>query len=202
LERNTKPSLEYEHKFWEKNYSTVAGIDEAGRGALAGPLVVAGVVFSPRTSTEFDVQDSKKLSPHRRQQTFSLVCEQALNYAIIVVPPKDIDRLNVLQATLKGMSVALERLAKGTTVGLIDGNKVPDSPYLVTPIVSGDSISVSIAAASILAKVYRDHLISKYACLYPHWQLEKHKGYPTKFHKAQIHAYGTAPIHRTSFHCH
>ncbi|MCI8832008.1 MAG: ribonuclease HII [Lachnospiraceae bacterium] len=188
---------------YEKEYERsgiVCGIDEAGRGPLAGP-VVAGAVILPEGCRILYLNDSKKLSEKRREELFSEIKEKAVSWAIGVVSPEEIDEINILKATYKAMRQAFEKLSPVPQVLLNDAVTIPGlSPALVqVPIIKGDAKSVSIAAASILAKVTRDHMMAEYDKLYPEYGFAKHKGYGTAAHIAAVREHGPCPIHRRSF---
>lgn len=191
--------LEYENKYYDKGYTLIAGVDEAGRGPLAGPVFAAAVVFEKGTFIE-GINDSKKLSEKKREALFDIICEKALYYNIVSVDEKEIDRINILNASLKAFELAVTGLEKLPDVTLIDGNRCKENfPTPYETIVKGDSRSMSIAAASILAKVSRDRYIVGLDSLYPEYNFKKHKGYPTKEHREAIAKYGPCPIHRLTF---
>jgi len=177
----------------------VAGVDEAGRGPLAGPVVVACVILD-QSKPIIGLDDSKKLSSKKREKLYYEIMEKAIDYTIIEVSHLEIDKVNILQATLKGMSKAVLLLKVKPDKCLIDGNRVPDDLIgMANAVVSGDSLHKCISAASILAKVYRDRLMVKLSLRYPRYGFEKHKGYPTKQHLLALQNYGVLPIHRRSF---
>ena len=191
--------LEYENKYYDKGYTLIAGVDEAGRGPLAGPVFAAAVVFEKGTFVE-GINDSKKLSEKKREALFDIICEKALYYNIVSVDEKEIDRINILNASLKAFELAVTGLEKLPDVTLIDGNRCKENfPTPYETIVKGDAKSMSIAAASILAKVSRDRYIVGLDSLYPEYNFKKHKGYPTKEHREAIAKYGPCPIHRLTF---
>ena len=176
----------------------VAGVDEAGRGPLAGPVVVAAVVLNP--DQPFDgLDDSKRLSEKRREALFLLIMERALAWTVVEIEVAEIDRINILQATLLGMKKAVEQLLPPPSLALIDGNRAPALKCAVRTIVGGDSLEPAISAASILAKVTRDRLMKKLHIVYPDYGFDRHKGYPTADHLARLTRYGPCPIHRRSF---
>lgn len=177
----------------------IAGVDEAGRGPLAGPVVVAAVVLDPNRPIA-GLDDSKKLSERRREQLFPLIIEQALDYAVIHVEPARIDSLNILQATLTGMREAVRALRCNPTLALIDGNRTPQGMSIeCKTLVGGDAIEPAIMAASILAKVTRDRFMVELAAQFPQYGFDKHKGYPTQDHMQALREYGPCPQHRRSF---
>ena len=191
--------LEYENKYYEKGCKLVAGVDEAGRGPLAGPVFAAAVVFDKDTYIE-EINDSKKLSEKKREELFDVIREKALYYNIVSVDEKEIDHINILNAALKAFEMAVTGLEELPDVTLIDGNRCSkDFPTLAETIVKGDAKSMSIAAASILAKVARDRYIVALDEKYPEYNFKKHKGYPTKEHLEAVAKYGPCPIHRLTF---
>ncbi|HET6432285.1 ribonuclease HII [Dyella sp.] len=176
-----------------------AGVDEAGRGPLAGPVVVAAVVLDPRRPID-GLDDSKKLSEARREALYPLVLERAIAHCVVVVGPDEIDRLNIFQATMVGMSRAVAGLPRRADMALIDGNKVPrDLPCPGRSIVGGDALEPAISAASILAKVTRDRLMVALDAVHPGYGFAAHKGYPTPEHLAALQRLGPCPEHRRSF---
>ncbi|MEJ2154561.1 MAG: ribonuclease HII [Desulfobacteraceae bacterium] len=188
----------FEKALTAEGYSKIAGIDEAGRGPLAGPVVSAAVILSHDFDAE-GVIDSKKLTARRRKALYGHIYAHATAVGIGIVDAVEIDRINILQATKLAMAMAVANLAPRPDFLVIDGNfEIPyDLPQ--KPIVKGDSRSVSIAAASIVAKESRDHLMRRYHEDYPHFGFDRHKGYPTKRHKAAIAAHGPCLIHRRTF---
>lgn len=176
----------------------LCGVDEAGRGPLCGPVCVAAVILDPANPIE-GLNDSKKLSEKKREALFPEIKQKALAYHVVMVGPETIDELNILRATMLGMKQAVEGLLIQPEYVLIDGNRCPELSVPCEAVVKGDAKSASISAASILAKVSRDHYMEKLAQEYPQYQLQKHKGYPTKEHYALLDQYGVAPIYRKSF---
>jgi ribonuclease HII len=176
----------------------VAGVDEAGRGPLAGPVVVAAVVLNPDRPID-GLDDSKKLNEICREELFPIIMERSLAWTVIEIEPAEIDRINILQATLLGMKQAVEQLLPPPSLALIDGNHAPRLDCDVRTIVQGDSLEPAISAASILAKVTRDRLMKKLHIDYPDYGFDRHKGYPTADHLARLARYGPCPIHRRSF---
>lgn len=174
----------------------IAGVDEAGRGPLAGPVVAAAVVF-PDNFTHKEINDSKKLSAKKRDTLAEIIKAEALSYSIIAVGHKRIDALNIREATKFAMSAAVRRVTADKV--LIDGNMLINTDLPQEAIVKGDSKSVHIAAASILAKTYRDYLMNVLDKKYPGYDLGKHSGYPTKAHRSAIAEIGPSPVHRASF---
>jgi len=188
----------FEKKATEKGYTEIAGIDEAGRGPLAGPVVSAAVILPP-VFTVADVIDSKKLSAKKRVKLYQEIYSHAVSVGIGIVDPVEIDRINILQASLLAMSMATRNLRPQPECLLIDGPFRIPSHLPQKPIAKGDTLSVSIAAASIVAKVTRDRLMERYNEYYPQFGFSQHKGYPTRAHKEAIRKYGYCPIHRRSF---
>jgi ribonuclease HII len=191
--------LEYEQKYWNKGIVHIAGVDEAGRGPLAGPVVASAVIFKAGVLIE-GVNDSKKLSEKKREALFHLIHEQALAVGIGIVSHEVIDRINILQASFLAMNKALELLKIRPQQLLVDGNFFRHEQFPVENIIKGDALSHSIAAASIIAKVTRDSLMKELHEQYPDYGFAKHKGYGTKEHIAAIRKHGYSPIHRRSFH--
>lgn len=187
---------EYEEKYYQAGYDYIIGLDEAGRGPMAGELVVAGVVF-PKGFYDERINDSKQLSAKKREVLYDLIIENALYYDIEIISVADVDRLNVYQASKQGMEKCLELLKKEKMFVLTDAMPIDYPDHL--SIIKGDAKSISIAGASILAKVTRDRLMEAYALEYPEYGFEKHKGYVTKAHKEALGKYGVCPIHRKSF---
>ncbi len=181
-----------------KDCALICGIDEAGRGPLAGP-VAAGAVILPRDCTILYLNDSKKLSEKRREELFLEIKEKALAWNVAVVSPARIDEINILQATYEAMRAAIGGLSQMPDLLLNDAVTIPGMEIPQIPIVKGDAKSVSIAAASILAKVTRDHLMAEYDKLYSGYGFAKHKGYGTAAHIAALRELGPSPIHRRTF---
>ncbi|HSH26636.1 MAG TPA: ribonuclease HII [Wenzhouxiangella sp.] len=176
----------------------VAGVDEAGRGPLAGPVVAAAVVLD-RQRPIAGLADSKRLSARRREALAEAIRERAIVWGVAVVEPADIDRINILQATFQAMRGALDALALEPVLVRIDGNRSPDLPWPAQTVIGGDALDRSISAASILAKVHRDALMLKLHERWPHYGFDRHKGYPTAAHLAALEAHGPCPAHRRSF---
>ena len=188
----------FEKKATEKGYKAIAGIDEAGRGPLAGPVVSAAVILPPTFSVA-EVNDSKKLTPKNRARLYQEIYSQAISVGIGIVDPVEIDRINILQASLLAMAMATNNLSPQPECLLIDGPFRIPSRLPQTPIAKGDTLSVSIAAASIVAKVTRDRLMESYHEYYPQFDFCRHKGYPTSAHREAIRKFGYCPIHRKTF---
>ena len=176
----------------------IAGVDEAGRGPLAGPVMVAAVILDPRQPID-GLDDSKRLSEKRREALFPLIREMSLAWSIVEVAADEIDRVNILQATLLGMRRAVEQLSPAPSQALIDGNRAPDLDCEVKTIIQGDRLEPAISAASILAKVARDRLMKELHLRYPVYGFDRHKGYPTAEHLRLLKEYGPCAIHRRSF---
>lgn len=190
--------LEFEKEALAKGYKSVCGVDEAGRGPLAGPVCAAAVIL-PEGVIIDGVNDSKKLSEKKRESLFDVIREQALSYSIAYATVDEIEEINILNATMLAMRRAIEGLDIKADYAMIDGNKIPPIDIDAECIVKGDAKSMSIACASILAKVSRDRLLYKYAEEYPMYGFDKHKGYGTKVHREAILKYGPCPYHRKSF---
>ena len=188
----------FEKKAREKGFLKIAGIDEAGRGPLAGPVVSAAVIL-PDSLPPFGIDDSKKLTPKKRDYLFDKIFEHAVAVGTGIVGPLEIDRINILQAARLSMVFAVKDLNAPPDYLLIDGTFTIASDLPQETIRKGDSLSISIAAASIVAKVTRDRIMQKYHQDYPQFGFSRHKGYPTKAHKAAIREHGHCPIHRKSF---
>jgi ribonuclease HII len=188
----------FEQAAYLRGFTAVCGIDEAGRGPLAGP-VYAAAVWLPEGLVIEGLNDSKKLSEKKREALFDVICENALAYGIGYADEKEIDEINILQATYLAMRRAYENMQKTCDYVLVDGNRMPPMPVQGETIVKGDAKSPSIAAASILAKVSRDRVMLEYAKQYPEYQFEKHKGYGTKVHVEALLEHGPSPIHRKTF---
>jgi len=191
--------LHYESELWRNGCLRIAGIDEAGRGPLAGPVVAAAVIFPANHAFIPGINDSKKLTPAAREQMIRVIQEKAAAIGIGIVPHEEIDKINILQATFKAMREAVTALSLVPDYLLIDGNKKPGIDLPQRCIVKGDSLSMSIAAASIVAKVTRDRIMVEYDRQYPHYGFARHKGYGTARHIAAIREFGLCPIHRRSF---
>ena len=188
----------FENAAQQEGFHFIAGIDEAGRGPLAGPVVSAAVILPVSFGLD-GVDDSKRLTPKKREALFGEIYGQAVSVGVGVVGPHRIDEINILQASLKSMAMAVACLSPRPDCLLIDGIFKIDADLPQTAIPKGDSRSVSIAAASIIAKVTRDNMMAQYHKRYPQYGFAKHKGYPTKAHKTAIREYGCTPIHRRTF---
>ena len=193
-----KNMWEIEDALTEKGVGVICGVDEAGRGPLAGPVYAAAVILPPHLEIP-GLDDSKKLTDKRRRELMPLIQEQAIAYGIGYATEKEIDEINILQATFLAMERAIAQLNGKADFALIDGNREKDFGLPVMTAVKGDSRSANIAAASILAKVSRDDYMDKMALEYPQYGFEIHKGYGTKAHYAALTAHGHCPIHRVTF---
>ena len=189
---------ETERRLLSEGYSYIAGVDEAGRGPLAGPVYAAAVILPPEVRLD-GINDSKKLSPKKREALFDEIIEKAVGYSIFSVDEKTIDEINILRATYMAMNGAVGALFPKPNYVIIDGNGIRDMDFPHETIVKGDSKSISIAAASVLSKVARDRYITEMAKEYPQYGFEKHKGYGTREHIDAILKYGASPIHRKTF---
>ena len=189
---------EIEDSYFNKGVQIICGVDEAGRGPLAGPVCAAAVILPPHAQIP-GLNDSKKLSDKRRRELFPLIKEAAVAYGIGIATHEEIDEINILQATYLAMERAIQALSVKPELALIDGNRARDFGIPVETVIKGDSLSASIAAASILAKVTRDDMMLELADSYPQYGFEIHKGYGTKAHYAALDEHGISPIHRMSF---
>ena len=188
----------YEHACYDEGYDIVCGVDEAGRGPLAGPVCAAAVIL-PRDLQIEGLNDSKKLTDKRRRALFDVITAQAVSYGIAFASEQEIDEINILQATFLAMRRALDQLSMRPAIVLIDGNRETDFGLPVRTIVKGDSLSANIAAASVLAKVTRDDFMLEQAQRYPQYGFDIHKGYGTRAHYEALRQHGPCPIHRRSF---
>lgn len=191
-------TFEYEKQAMAEGYKAVCGVDEAGRGPLCGPVCAAAVILPLDCEIE-GINDSKKLSEKKRDMLYDIIKEKALAYSVVMVDAKTIDEINILQATFKAMREAVEGLGIKADIALIDGNQKPGLDIEERTLVKGDAKSISIAAASILAKVTRDRYCLEMDEKYPEYQFAKHKGYGTKLHYEMIAQYGICPEHRRTF---
>ena len=189
---------EIEQSYFDNGVKVICGVDEAGRGPLAGPVCAAAVILPPNAEIP-GLNDSKKLSDKRRRELYPVIMEQAVAYGIAFADHKEIDDINILQATYLAMERAISQLSVKPELALIDGNRAKDFGIPVKTVIHGDSLSASIAAASILAKVTRDDLMLKMAEEYPQYGFEIHKGYGTKAHYQALSENGPSPIHRMTF---
>ena len=193
-----KNMWQIEDSYYAQGISTICGIDEAGRGPLAGPVCAAAVILPPHLDIP-GVDDSKKLTDKRRRELVPIIKEKAIAYAIAFASHQEIDEINILQATFLAMQRALDQLDMKPELALIDGNREKDFGIPVKTVVKGDSLSANIAAASVLAKVTRDDWMEEMAEKYPEYGFEVHKGYGTKAHYAALTQYGATDIHRMTF---
>ena len=187
-----------ENKFYIQGIGLIAGVDEAGRGPLAGPVCAAAVIL-PSNSEIPGLNDSKKLSDKQRRELYPIIKENAIAYGIAFATEKEIDEINILQATFLAMERAVAQLSNVPELLLIDGNRKRDFGIPAETVVHGDSLSASIAAASVLAKVTRDDYMLEQAAQYPEFGFEVHKGYGTKAHYAALQQHGHCPLHRVTF---
>ncbi len=193
------PDFTYEKAAKEKGFQAICGVDEAGRGPLAGPVCAAAVIL-PEDCEIDGLNDSKKLTEKKREQLFDVITQKAVAYSVAFATVEEIEEHNILNATYLAMNRAINGLSVKSDYALIDGNRVPnDVPVPCETVVKGDAKSCSIAAASILAKVTRDRLLLEYAEKYPEYGFENHKGYGTAAHYDAIRQHGVLPIHRQSF---
>lgn len=188
----------FEQKLREKGYKAICGVDEAGRGPLAGPVCAAAVILPDGLVIE-GLDDSKKLTEKKRDALYDVICEEAISYGIAFASVEEIEELNILQATFLAMKRAVESLNVKPDLALVDGNQKPPLEIQARTLVKGDAKSPSIAAASILAKVTRDRLMTEIAEQYPQYEFPRHKGYGTKLHYEKIMEHGISPVHRRSF---
>ena len=197
---NADEKLKIERALLQKGARYIAGVDEVGRGPLAGPVVCAAVIMPLDAASLVEgVDDSKKLSAKKREELSEKIKNAALCYKIVEIDEKTIDEINILEATKLGMKRAIEELAITPDKVLTDGNMTIDTPIPQRSVVGGDALSYSIGAASIIAKVYRDALMDTYAEKYPHYAFEKNKGYGTAAHIQGIKEHGLCPVHRKTF---
>lgn len=187
-----------ENGYYEQGIRLICGVDEAGRGPLAGPVCAAAVIL-PANLEIPGLNDSKKLSDKRRRELFPVICREAIAWSVAFADHNEIDEINILQATYLAMERAIKGLSVEPELALIDGNRAKDFGLPVQTVIHGDSLSASIAAASILAKVSRDDLMLEMEKAYPGYGFEIHKGYGTKAHYEAIRAKGPSPIHRMTF---
>ncbi len=189
---------EIEDRFFSGDVKVICGVDEAGRGPLAGPVCAAAVILPPHLEIP-GLTDSKKLTDKKRRELFPIIQEQAIAWGIGWASEREIDEINILQATFLAMQRAMDQLSVKPDLALIDGNRERDFGVSAKTVVKGDSLSMNIAAASVLAKVSRDDVMVKLAESYPQYQFEVHKGYGTKAHYAALTEHGASPVHRMSF---
>jgi len=189
---------QFELRARRRGFDAIAGVDEAGRGPLAGPVVAAAVILPP-DYTNGEIRDSKRLTPRKRESLYTTIRNDAISVGLGIMEASAIDRINILQATLSAMKMAVSNLSPQPDYVLIDGIHAIDSPLTQETIVKGDSLSISVAAASIIAKVSRDHIMDRYHVLYPQYNFLKNKGYGTEEHRKAVKEYGRCKVHRRSF---
>lgn len=191
-------TYEFEHRAHEEGFAVVCGVDEAGRGPLAGPVYAAAVIL-PDGLEDMGINDSKKMSEKKREALFDIIIENATAYGIGFATETEIDEINILNATFLAMRRAVEAMGVKPDLVLVDGNRKPNTGYEEMTLVKGDAKSISVSAASILAKVSRDRYMKDLAQRHPEYKFEQHKGYGTKLHYEMIEQYGILPDHRRSF---
>ena len=189
---------QYENEAFAGNVNLVCGVDEAGRGPLAGPVCAAAVMLPPGLAIP-GLNDSKKLTDKKRRELYDVIIREAVTYGVAFASETEIDEINILQATFLAMERAMQKLSPQPELALIDGNRAKDFGLPVRTIIKGDSLSASIAAASILAKVTRDRLMEEYDAQYPQYGFAVHKGYGTRRHYEALREFGPCPIHRQTF---
>lgn len=192
------PDYSYENELYKKGYRTVCGVDEAGRGPLCGPVVAAACVLPDGLYIE-GLNDSKKLTSKKREKLYDIIIENAVSYSIAQASVEEIDNLNILEADLLAMRRAIDNLSVSADCALIDGNISKNFQIPAFAVVKGDSLSMSIAAASVLAKVTRDRICIELDKMYPQYKIAQHKGYGTKLHIEALKQFGPSPIHRKKF---
>lgn len=192
------PDYSIEQELYERGYTAVCGVDEAGRGPLCGPVVAAACILPEGLYIE-GLNDSKKLTEKKREALFDVICESAISYSIAEASVEEIDELNILEADLLAMRRAIDGLSVKADFAIIDGNIARDFQIPAAAVVKGDSRSMSIAAASVLAKVTRDRACIQLDKMYPEYEIAKHKGYGTKAHMEALRKFGPSPIHRKKF---
>ncbi len=196
-------AAQLEETLRREGYSTIAGVDEAGRGPLAGPVVACACIVPSHLPFYHDLNDSKKLSAIERERLYALlVSHSEVDFAIGIISHDEIDRINILQATFKAMRLSVSQLKTKPSCLLIDGDKTPPGlaeEYNIQAVIKGDSLCPSISAASIIAKVTRDRIVDEYDALWPHFKFKSHKGYGTKLHLKLLEEFGPLPVHRKTF---
>ena len=191
-------NYDYENAYREKGFACICGIDEAGRGPLAGPVFAAAVIL-PDGLEDLGLADSKKLSEKKRDRLFDLIREKAVSYGVGSASEREIDEINILNATFLAMKRAVDALDRRPDLALVDGNRKPNTGVEEITVVKGDAKVISIAAASVLAKVSRDRYMLELDKQYPEYLFSQHKGYPTALHYEMIKKHGVSPVHRVSF---
>jgi ribonuclease HII len=197
-QRDRERLFVFERELWNRGFTRVAGIDEAGRGPLAGPVVAAAVVFSVGSYIS-GVDDSKRVSAHKRERLYEEILATALSVNVGIVDEREIDRTDIATATFTAMNTAIDQLSERPQYILVDGREIPDCPYRQKAIIGGDRKSFSIAAASIVAKVTRDRIMRAHDRQYPEYGFAQHKGYATLKHREALKKYGPCHVHRRSF---
>ena len=193
------PDFELEQSYWNQGHTWVAGTDEAGRGCLAGPVVAAAVILSPDVKLD-GVRDSKIVGEQEREALAEIVKAEAISWAVASCSPREIDELNILWASMEAMSRAIQQLKPAPTLVLADGNHIaPETPVVWRAVIKGDATSLSIAAASILAKVERDRIMREFATIHPEYGWDSNVGYPTQHHYDALSLHGATELHRKSF---
>ena len=192
------PSYEHENQYLSEGFTCIAGTDEAGRGPLAGPVCAAAVILPVGLEIE-GLNDSKKISEKKRDMLFDIICEKAISYGIAYASVEEIDELNILNASQLAMRRAVDMLTPHPDLVIVDGNIARGFDCKAVTLIKGDSLSMSVAAASILAKVSRDRVCMELDKQYPEYMLAQHKGYSTKLHMDLVRKYGPSPIHRKTF---
>lgn len=201
LDLSNKEFRYFEDYFKNLGYSLIAGVDEAGRGAIAGPVFAAAVIFPPDFYSS-EIKDSKKLTPQKREKLYEYICEKAVAYSVEMVEVEEINRIGIFKATYESMRKAIEKLKVTPHIVLVDGPfLIPNCRLLQKAVISGDVYCLSISAASIVAKVARDRYMKELSYRYPQYGFEIHKGYATRLHLENIKKYGLTPVHRTYFRC-
>lgn len=190
--------IKFDQSYYSRKVKLIAGVDEAGRGPIAGPVVAAAVIFDKKAD-HLKINDSKKLSEKTRNELYEWITNNCISFGVGIVDHLEIDRINILQASLKAMKIAVEKLDRAPQLCLIDGNKTFHSNIKTIAIVKGDSKSFSIAAASIIAKVTRDKIMDDYARYHPHYLWERNKGYATSAHITALKKFGISDLHRKTF---
>ena len=192
-----KPDLSIEKDLWSRGFKLIAGIDEVGRGPIAGPVVAAAVILK-KDFFPIDIDDSKKISPLKRERLYHQILKKSY-VGIGIGDVECIDTINILNATKYAMNIAYKKLAKKPDILLIDGNFEINSEIINVPVIKGDQKSVSIAAASIIAKVVRDRIMNQFSYIFNKYTFNQHRGYPTKNHINEIQKYGAIALHRSTF---
>lgn len=190
--------IKFDQSYYSRNVKLIAGVDEAGRGPIAGPVVAAAVIFDKKINHP-KINDSKKLTEKTRNELYKWIVDNCLSYGVGIIDHLEIDKINILQASLKAMKIAVEKLVPAPQLCLIDGNKTFPSNIKTIAVVKGDSKSFSIAAASIIAKVTRDQIMNNYAHYHPNYLWECNKGYATSAHIAALKKFGITDLHRKTF---